>query len=79
MYQLFAALTTKQVLARQLPALIGSIVLAELFYKFHSFTLECGAFLITWFVLDSALQLIARQLHWTWATEPRPLAAQEAH
>ena len=45
-----------QVRAGQGPALAGSIVLAELFYKFHSFTLECLAFLATWFVLDAALQ-----------------------
>jgi hypothetical protein len=25
--------------------------IAETFYKFHSFTLETGAFLVTWFVL----------------------------
>jgi hypothetical protein len=25
--------------------------IAETFYKFHSFTLECGAFLATWWVL----------------------------
>jgi hypothetical protein len=27
--------------------------ISELFYKFHSFTLECVAFLVTWFVLDA--------------------------
>ena len=30
----------------RLPA---SFVIAEVFYKFHSFTLECAAFLVTWF------------------------------
>jgi hypothetical protein len=30
-------------------------IIAEAFYKFHSFTLECIAFLATWFVLDAAL------------------------
>jgi hypothetical protein len=29
-------------------------VVAELFYKFHSFTLECLAFLATWYVFDFA-------------------------
>jgi len=28
-----------------------SFVVAEQFYKFHSFTLETGAFLVTWWVL----------------------------
>ena len=35
-----------------------AFVIAELFYKFHSFTLECAAFLATWFVLDGALQFL---------------------
>ncbi|MGH9766233.1 MAG: hypothetical protein ACREAB_02260 [Blastocatellia bacterium] len=29
-----------------------SIVTAELFYKFHSFTLECLAFLATWYAVS---------------------------
>ena len=31
-------------------------MMAELFYKFHSFSLECAAFLATWFVLDALVQ-----------------------
>jgi hypothetical protein len=38
-----------------------SFVIAELFYKFHSFTLECVAFLVTWFVLDAALHLLTER------------------
>ena len=34
------------------PALIASLALAEAFYRFHSFTLECLAFLATWFALS---------------------------
>lgn len=30
--------------------LATSLLLAELFYKFHSFTLECVAFLGTWYI-----------------------------
>ena len=37
----------------QAPVLTLSLVVAELFYKFHSFTLECIAFLATWYVLDA--------------------------
>ena len=33
-------------------------MIAELFYKFHSFTLECAGFLATWFVLDAAVHLL---------------------
>jgi hypothetical protein len=34
---------------------------AETFYKFHSFTLETGAFLVTWFVLRRIGLLIVRR------------------
>jgi hypothetical protein len=34
------------------PSAVISIIIAELFYKFHSFTLECVAFLATWYVVD---------------------------
>ena len=33
-------------------SLVLALVMAELFYKFHSFTLECGAFLATWWVIS---------------------------
>jgi hypothetical protein len=45
-----------------LPPLIVSFAVAEFFYKFHSFTLECGAFLITWRVLDWVYQQVAHRL-----------------
>jgi hypothetical protein len=32
----------------------SSLVIAELFYRFHSFTLECGAFLVTWYAASFA-------------------------
>ena len=38
-------------LVREAPAFIVSFLIAELFYTFHSFTLECGAFLATWYAL----------------------------
>ncbi len=38
-----------------------SFVIAEQFYKFHSFTLETGAFLVTWFVLRRLGLLIAKR------------------
>ena len=39
-------------LLREAPAFGASFLIAELFYKFHSFTLECLAFLATWYVLS---------------------------
>lgn len=32
--------------------------IAETFYKFHSFTLECAAFLVTWYGLSWVQSLI---------------------
>jgi hypothetical protein len=46
----------KRLAAEQMPALLLAGLIAEFFYKFHSFTLECIGFLITWFVLDAAVQ-----------------------
>lgn len=55
MYTLLRSVPLRDLLATQAPALLASFVIAELFYKFHSFTLECLAFLATWFVIDAAL------------------------
>lgn len=56
MYTLFRLLPLKRVISEQAPALAIAWVCAELFYKFHSFTLECAAFLATWFAVDWAIQ-----------------------
>jgi hypothetical protein len=39
------------------PFLVAFLV-AEFFYKFHSFTLECLAFLATWFLLSFIQSLV---------------------
>jgi hypothetical protein len=57
MYQLLRQLPTRQLLMRQLPSFLAAFVIAEMFYKFHSFTLECAAFLVTWFVIDALAEL----------------------
>jgi hypothetical protein len=43
-------------MSEQAPALTIAWLCAEMFYKFHSFTLECAAFLATWFVVDLCIQ-----------------------
>jgi hypothetical protein len=53
MYELIHRLTIKQLTLEQLPLLVISLGIAELFYKFHSFLLEAGAFLLTWLVLGA--------------------------
>ena len=49
MYSLLSRFPLAEVASRELPALGISLVIAEVFYKFHSFTLECVAFLATWY------------------------------
>ncbi len=60
MFTLLRELPLRRLLAEQLPTLAAAWLLAELFFKFHSFTLECAAFLATWFVFDAAVQGIKR-------------------
>ena len=43
------------------PAATAAIVIAEIFYKFHSFTLECLAFLATWYVIHVPLAALYRR------------------
>ena len=57
MFTLLRMLPAKRIFAEQLPALLVAWLVAELFYKFHSFSLECAAFLATWFLLDGVVQL----------------------
>ena len=58
MYTLFRTTPLSTLLAMQAPTVFVCFVIAELFYKFHSFTLETLAFLATWFVLDAAVTAI---------------------
>jgi hypothetical protein len=66
MYTLIRTLPVKRLAFEQAPSLGLALILAELFYKFHSFTLECIAFLATWFVLDAVV-------HWTISRFATPL------
>ena len=70
MFELLRSSTLRQLLSRHAPALVISLVVAEMFYKFGSFTLECLGFLATWFVLDAMFALVARTL-----TTPAPDSA----
>ena len=59
MYTLIRSMPFRQLFSQQVPALGSSLVIAELFYKFHSFLLETGAFLATWFVIDLVVRSLA--------------------
>jgi len=60
MFTLLYSISTKRMFFEQVPAAGAAWIIAELFYKFHSFTLECAAFLVTWFVFDAAVWGIKR-------------------
>ncbi len=69
MFKLLRLLPLRRILIEQLPALASAWLIAELFYKFKSFTLEAAAFLATWFVVDAAIQMLCR---WLWRRVPDP-------
>jgi hypothetical protein len=52
MYTYLRTLGLSTFALREAPACVMSFLIAELFYKFHSFTLECLAFLGTWYSLS---------------------------
>lgn len=60
MFTLLRLLPARRIFVEQLPAIVAAWVIAELFYQFHSFTLECAAFLVTWFAFDALIQLAKR-------------------
>lgn len=60
MFTLLQAISPRDVLVRQLPAMGISLVIAELFYTFGSFTLECLAFLGTWYLVDGLRDVVGR-------------------
>jgi hypothetical protein len=58
MYELLRSLSSRRLVLEQVPAATLSLAVAEVFFKFHSFLLECLAFLVTWFVIDAAGHLL---------------------
>jgi hypothetical protein len=58
MYSYVKTVGVPRFLAREAPAFGVSFLIAELFYKFHSFTLECVAFLATWYALSWVQSLV---------------------
>jgi hypothetical protein len=55
MNQLVKNLTVSTLLLELLPSFGLSLMVAELYYKLGSFSLECIAFLVTWIVAGSAI------------------------
>lgn len=61
MYQLIHQISSSQLFNRQAPVFLISFLIAEFFYKFHSFALECLAFLATWYILDAIMERLIRR------------------
>ncbi|HET6254619.1 MAG TPA: hypothetical protein VFE32_11120 [Puia sp.] len=61
MYTLIKQRGLPSFIAHEAPALLCSWLIAEMFYKFGSFTLETGAFLITWYVTGFLYHKITRK------------------
>lgn len=57
MYSLIHNLRTGITL-RESGVLLIAFLIAEFFYKFHSFTLECVAFLATWYALGAIAAML---------------------
>ena len=53
MFTMMREMGLRRALVDELPYLVPSVVIAEGLYKFHSFTLECLAFLGTWYALSA--------------------------
>lgn len=59
MSSLFHAMPLQKLRVEHIPALGCSLIITEVFYKFHSFFLECVGFFITWYCLE-ALRMVVR-------------------
>ncbi len=58
MIDFLRALRAHPAYGRRLLGFIPALVVTEMFYKFHSFSLECMAFLATWLLLDVLIEWI---------------------
>jgi hypothetical protein len=57
MYTLISNLGLRRGVITEGPSLLLSMLISEIFYKFHSFSLECLAFLATWFLISCMVSL----------------------
>ena len=55
MHTLLRTVPLRHLLLQAAPAGAAALAVAERFYHWHSFTLECAGFLATWYALDLGL------------------------
>jgi riboflavin biosynthesis pyrimidine reductase len=60
MLTLLRSLRSRPVYLSEPASFIAALIIAELFYKFHSFLLETGAFLLTWLALATLVDGVVR-------------------
>ena len=70
MYSLISRIGLIGTAKNELLPLLLSVVAAEALYKFHSFSLECLAFLATWYVLSALQKQIERLFRKSSGTRP---------
>ena len=61
MFTLVQTIGVNAAAKRELVPLATAFIVAELFYKFGSFALECLAFLATWYVFSLAFDHLTRR------------------
>ena len=59
MYRHIKAMPLRELIVNDAPSFVVALVVAEMFYKFHSFTLEVLAFLATWYLFGAAAQFVS--------------------
>ena len=60
MYNLLRNLRSPALALQEVATFAVSLILAEVFYKFHSFSVECLAFLATWAALSGLVEFGTR-------------------
>ena len=60
MLTLLKSLRLREVYLREPVSFFTALVIAEVFYKFRSFLLETGAFLLTWLVLAVLVDAVVK-------------------
>ncbi len=58
MYRHIKATPLRELIINDAPSFVVALVVAELLYKFHSFTLEVLAFLATWYLFGALAQFV---------------------
>lgn len=62
MFTLVQTIGVNAAVKREFIPLATAFIVAELFYKFGSFALECVAFLATWYVLSIVFDYLSRKV-----------------